>query len=573
MSLSRKTAFSYQPLPRPRESIRLLQLLPGSADQAIHCTLTDNFISSLPHYSALSYTWDSASGDGEEDCSIELNSKLLPIRKNLHAFLKVLRSPNKTRTLWADAVCIDQANTQERNQQVSIMGQVYSRADEVLVWLGEDADDSEELFDYVAGISDDTIFLCKEDYYGKVFSYSGLFVNSEYRQPYGRALCALFHRKYWNRLWIIQEIVLAREIKVYCGEQWVHSRQLSWFAQPIPQPSHLDSRSGKITYVRHGASYNGTWTRFDEQRRLCGRVTLESLIKTFGSAECHDVRDRVYGLLSLATDGAGLEIDYSEPTARLFFRVMAFCKTSDPIAFGRLLQDVLKVGSDELKSVLDCRTLFQRLIRESLVPSHCRIKMWYCGKIGLFVPRAEWMVELNESAACLYMSSLRFPGDSVVPEWRNYTKWDCFTTAPAKLGDHLYVLGNSRIVLIFRPNERAAPCKWMPFKSTRGANSFVGYGMMLDHFFVDCGMALSCESLKWVPKLLSTEPELIHTFRSASLRLPEKSRSTKQSVSWPDMLQLIATPGRLSWDEMMFQRRQLHGKAKVWRQVKECWKR
>jgi Heterokaryon incompatibility protein (HET) len=108
MSLSRKTTFSYGPLPRPRESIRLLQLLPGSADQAIRCVLMDNFLSSLPHYSALSYTWDSASGNEEEDCSIELNSKLLPIRKNLHAFLTVLRSPNKTRTLWADAVCIYQ---------------------------------------------------------------------------------------------------------------------------------------------------------------------------------------------------------------------------------------------------------------------------------------------------------------------------------------------------------------------------------------------------------------------------------------------------------------------------------
>jgi hypothetical protein len=52
-------------------------------------------------------------------------------------------------SIWIDAICIDQSNTQERNQQVSMMGDVYGSATTVWVWLGPGTKDSDKAFKYV----------------------------------------------------------------------------------------------------------------------------------------------------------------------------------------------------------------------------------------------------------------------------------------------------------------------------------------------------------------------------------------------------------------------------------------
>jgi hypothetical protein len=38
--------------------------------------------------------------------------------------------------LWIDAISINQETLEERNHQVGIMGEIYSRAECVIIWLG-----------------------------------------------------------------------------------------------------------------------------------------------------------------------------------------------------------------------------------------------------------------------------------------------------------------------------------------------------------------------------------------------------------------------------------------------------
>jgi hypothetical protein len=196
--------FPYRPL--ADDSFRVLDLLPGSGNSVIRCNLRHTTLSSPTPFSALSYVWGPR--PSRADAHVELDGRLVPIRKNLLAFFKVFRHPQWGLTVWADAICINQANTQERNQQVSIMGRLYRRAHEVLAWLGEEADDSDKLFDYISSPGGESL----HDHATMLKRYISLFgkPNSLY---FWSALAALFRREYWTRLWIVQEILLAQILR------------------------------------------------------------------------------------------------------------------------------------------------------------------------------------------------------------------------------------------------------------------------------------------------------------------------------------------------------------------------
>jgi hypothetical protein len=131
----------YHPLTKPSE-IRLLTLLSGQKDSVIQCEVHPVLLDHTPEYEALSYVL----GDAKDTVQILLNQESFPIARNLHTALCHLRyeEPVQNRILWADAVCIDQNNIPERNQQVSEMWRVYKSAKHVLAWRGHECDDSHE---------------------------------------------------------------------------------------------------------------------------------------------------------------------------------------------------------------------------------------------------------------------------------------------------------------------------------------------------------------------------------------------------------------------------------------------
>ena len=76
-----------------------------------------------------------------------INGTRVEIRQNLWDFLVILRNQNRSRTLLADLVCINQIDLVEKGQQVQMMGRTFQSAQRVLVWLGKAADDSDQIFD------------------------------------------------------------------------------------------------------------------------------------------------------------------------------------------------------------------------------------------------------------------------------------------------------------------------------------------------------------------------------------------------------------------------------------------
>lgn len=130
--------YTYGPL--EPNSIRLLRLQPGEWNAPICCELYHTSLEQPDPYEALTYCWGSA----DNRPVISLNTCPHLVTKNLEAALRHLRSKNEPRTLWADALCINQQSFQDKKVQVQMMDEIYRRSQNVISWLGESSHDSDE---------------------------------------------------------------------------------------------------------------------------------------------------------------------------------------------------------------------------------------------------------------------------------------------------------------------------------------------------------------------------------------------------------------------------------------------
>ncbi|KAN0096106.1 HET domain containing protein [Hyaloscypha variabilis] len=127
--------FSYRPL-EESNGIRLIHLLPASSAEAevrcelIHTTLS-NCTDIYEHYTALSYVW----GDLIHAKTIWLDETPILVTHNLFSALRDLRSDSRPLRIWADAICINQQDDDEKLRKISMMGKIYSLADHTVIYL------------------------------------------------------------------------------------------------------------------------------------------------------------------------------------------------------------------------------------------------------------------------------------------------------------------------------------------------------------------------------------------------------------------------------------------------------
>jgi hypothetical protein len=141
--------FQFEPLTNPGSEIRLFDILPGTG--AIRCRLrTSPLETAKGQYELLSYCW----GDQKHQAIIFIDDCTLSITADLNSALQRLRSKEGTRTLWVDAICINQADTSEKNAQVPLMNRIYRYGHRTLVWLGEHDSRTEPVFQMIEFISD-----------------------------------------------------------------------------------------------------------------------------------------------------------------------------------------------------------------------------------------------------------------------------------------------------------------------------------------------------------------------------------------------------------------------------------
>jgi len=184
--------------------------------------------------------------------------------------------------LWIDQICINQEDPNERSDQVGIMDKIYKRANMVLIWLGCDP----TMVEAARRLQD-------------------------WEDHDAWAIGTLIAHPYFSRIWIIQEIVLNVKYPItVCG-----GIELNW--------DHIRFAS-QSTYQSSRAATWATNYRYNRRRE---RRTLEDCIFSHCESDCHDTRDKVYGLLGLTPERWRVRVDYTKEVLEVYFdAVAALCE-------------------------------------------------------------------------------------------------------------------------------------------------------------------------------------------------------------------------------------------------------
>ncbi|KAK8062394.1 HET-domain-containing protein [Apiospora hydei] len=192
--------YQYQALSSAK-STRLITLFPAPQHESdIHIELWESPIASKVEYEAVSYTWGDQVPTRDSIC----NGMTLKVTENVDQALRRLRSnEGQQRTLWIDALCINQQDEAEKTAQVSEMGLIYSRAKQVNVWLGHATAAMERVLELTRLM-------------GEGQSAPDI-VNAQHIPELVDGLEQLSSAPYWTRLWTIQEVALSKNCLVYLG--------------------------------------------------------------------------------------------------------------------------------------------------------------------------------------------------------------------------------------------------------------------------------------------------------------------------------------------------------------------
>ncbi|KAK1752724.1 heterokaryon incompatibility protein-domain-containing protein [Echria macrotheca] len=335
----------YSPLDPSTTEIRLLIIHPAQDPSfPLICTLQHARLSETPQFEALSYTW----GSPIPPCPILLNNKSFSIQENAHAALRRLRLPSKNRTVWIDAICINQSDQAEKEGQLVLMRQIYEQAEQVCVWLGEPCPGTsvavEHLTSRFGGVVATTLGRSVDNYYmAELVAPSSPLRNpgSGYAWQWANQLDVevnqgdlreLLSRPWWSRVWIVQEVVVAKKVVVMVGGDvfgWeCIARSLDRIRTAgvvLSSGEGANEVFGVVVNPEVYAAQDDTFRMIERLRFLWKHgktnVSIYQLLYEFRHLQCTDARDRVFGCLGLATaDGQNLGIrpDYTSSTAEVF---------------------------------------------------------------------------------------------------------------------------------------------------------------------------------------------------------------------------------------------------------------
>jgi hypothetical protein len=354
-----------------RDTFRLIELLPGwSGDLRCHLHVR-KLTKSMGSYEALSYTWDT---EYENECVNEIicNGHKQLIHQNLYEALQTLRRPHESRLLWIDAICIDQNNTAEKSQQVKIMGTIFAKAQRVLIWIGQREDkclcgeftlssSSETISEVFAGICSimnkwlthngrDDLVAAYSERHDKVDNLvedkawnknifgrhavhedkdTGLGVGTNTLQK----IVDFFSRRWFFRIWVIQEVVLSSNAQVVWG-----TYNIAWDWVGLAA-AIIQANSSSLSFLGYSSIPNGLMNAFLMYRLSASQTCLPplkfsfvqvlQLTQQFASTNAHD---RIYGLLGLKTTdsvAATIEPNYDMNVMEVYENVARLILVSD----------------------------------------------------------------------------------------------------------------------------------------------------------------------------------------------------------------------------------------------------
>ena len=300
--------FQYQTV-ADGDLFRLAVIFPGSGNQPINCRLIwESSKAPKRDYRCLSYCWQTI----EREADIICDGFRFPVTKNLLAALRNLRDPRQNLLIWVDQICINQDDYLERGHQVSIMKKIFNQAKEVIVWLGEEDAQTRKLCGYAKKMERG-----RHSPRNPQKSFLKKLLNSRQLQD---AIQNLLERPWFQRVWVIPEVVLARFTVVACGRD-----RLSWDNLvrlirdvDVPYMVNFDKHSSLLGNPRQRIAI--ITQMIASQREGLHHTDLTQLLILAKSSKATDVRDMIYafyGLTLLTTFP-----DYSRSIEMLYAEVI-----------------------------------------------------------------------------------------------------------------------------------------------------------------------------------------------------------------------------------------------------------
>lgn len=278
--------YKHQPLSRTLDEIRLIKLHKEQRGP-VRCEVEVFPLDHAPEYIALSYRW----GPPIPLHDIFVEGQALKIRDMLNSCLLELREDVDT-WLWIDQICIAQADTTERNHQVGMMSRIYSISTSVIVWLGDIP---------MAGPGEIDHFIDKDsDHFNDEDSDT-------------QSVILLMENNYFTRLWIVQEILLARTFKLRINGNRCFSWNTIGSSQVISSPIwNLYINPAPLFLCRFiaGCSINDRY------------LPLLACIQNFRDSECEDLRNKVYGFMGVVRVEDRIPVDYNKSVFEVYLDVI-----------------------------------------------------------------------------------------------------------------------------------------------------------------------------------------------------------------------------------------------------------
>lgn len=277
-------------------------------------------------YAALSYCW----GDSLATKTICCNSQKISVSE--HLFAALLRIEARSwfdSMLWVDRIYINQEDVEEKEFQVSRMSTIYSNAEEVFIWLGEEDEETPVAFEVLKRLKRFHLSLPnrQENWFEDAIRAGPKHGLAPPVTPFTRhpwwCLISLLHRPWFRRIWIVQEVAVSRKATVTCGR---HSMDWDGFHISISTMAYLLSGLGSefnLEVVPLVASFPAAIEASRKSVTDSEKKTLLTLLIDHHLFEAKDPRDKIYALFGIAADTSleGLDIKYNVDARDLYWQV------------------------------------------------------------------------------------------------------------------------------------------------------------------------------------------------------------------------------------------------------------
>jgi hypothetical protein len=208
------------------------------------------------------------------------------------------------RTFWIDALCMNQADVEERSSQVSIMDQVYTNSERCLIWLGDANETTQPILQALTSISNEYYPQLREATDGfseeapNDFKYTTDYFEILFNDCTARDIATFFERAWFSRVWVQQEAILAPKAVCRCGRLEILWRDVyrasRWLVVEWP---NIEEESGLDKVF---SALDMAWIFAESSLLKLRGVALSTVLNGTRYLEATDVRDKFYGVLGLA---------------------------------------------------------------------------------------------------------------------------------------------------------------------------------------------------------------------------------------------------------------------------------